>query len=42
MRPSIVCFSLLAVFCAGTALGVDKKIVSPPTPNQAGITVKAS
>ncbi|MGA7240858.1 MAG: RidA family protein [Bryobacteraceae bacterium] len=30
MRPSIVCFSLLAVFCAGTALGVDKKIVSPP------------
>ncbi len=30
MRPSIVCVSLLVFFCAGSVLGVDKKIVSPP------------
>ena len=30
MRQSIVCVSLLAFFCAGSALGADKKIVSPP------------
>jgi 2-iminobutanoate/2-iminopropanoate deaminase len=30
MRQSIVCASLLALFCAGGAFGADKKIVSPP------------
>ena len=29
MCPSIVCASLLALFCAGGALGADKKMVSP-------------
>jgi len=36
MRPSIVCASLLALFCAGGALGADKKIVSPPQTKPGG------
>ena len=30
MRASIVCVWLLACLCTGSALGADKKIVSPP------------
>ena len=30
MRPSIVCVSLLAVFCGGAAFAADKSIISPP------------
>jgi hypothetical protein len=30
MRPSIFFIPLRAFFCAGGALGADKKIISPP------------
>lgn len=36
MRPSIFCVLLLAFLCAGSALGVDKKIVSPPNSKPGG------
>jgi 2-iminobutanoate/2-iminopropanoate deaminase len=36
MRPSIFFIPLLAFFCAGGALGADKKIISPPHSKPAG------